>query len=349
MRGHLFDAVLFDIDNVLVDTRQSYLAAIRKTVEIYLNRPGVVSAKDVDQFKLLGGFNDDWDCCYGIITFLDTAIQGKPVRFGDHRRQRLFVSEIGEVFTERPLGIQGLLNHLRVLYERVELPSFQKIARIFQEVYLGKGGKGTGGFIQKEKPIFPKQILEKLHAQGIRFGIVTGRNKFEAEFALKRFGILKLFDAIVTIDDVKKEEKKTGKLLRKPSPWPLLECIKRLKTKDKRLKIEDRRQMTKDKKPKTGSRSLVSSLRSSSSSVSGLWSSSGLRSFLYVGDLPDDVLTAQRAKKFVNVKSAAFTKFATDQKAVLKELKKIKPDFYLKKPEDLLVILGGAKPASTCR
>ena len=30
------DAIIFDIDNVLVDTRQSYLEAIRNTVELYL-------------------------------------------------------------------------------------------------------------------------------------------------------------------------------------------------------------------------------------------------------------------------------------------------------------------------
>lgn len=299
-----FDAVLFDIDNVLVDTRGSYLAAIRKTVEIYLNRPNIISAKEVDQFKLLGGFNDDWDCCYAIISFLETSIRGKPVRFGDHRRQRLSLSELGQLFSERPLGIQGLLNHLRILYERVELPSFQKIAGIFQEVYLGKNGKGKGGLIQEEKPIFPKRILENLHSKGIRFGIVTGRNRFEAEFALKRFGILKLFDAIVTIDDVKKEEKKTGDLLRKPSPWPLLEAVKGLTP-----------------------RLVPPSVKR------------GAFRFLYVGDLPDDVLTAKRAKESIHVRSAAFTKFALDQEAILKELKKIKPDFFLKKPEDLLRIV----------
>ena len=36
-----FDAVLFDIDNVLVDTRRSYLEAIRYTVEIFLTHGDV--------------------------------------------------------------------------------------------------------------------------------------------------------------------------------------------------------------------------------------------------------------------------------------------------------------------
>src|SRR3989339_2149460 len=73
------DAIIFDIDNVLVDTRQSYLEAIRIAVELYLTHgpipffsrsaggkfPSLLTPEDVDQFKLLGGFNDDWECCYG--------------------------------------------------------------------------------------------------------------------------------------------------------------------------------------------------------------------------------------------------------------------------------------------
>jgi HAD superfamily hydrolase (TIGR01548 family) len=298
-----FDVVLFDIDNVLVDTRESYLAAIQKTVEIYLNRPGIVSPKDIDQFKLLGGFNDDWDCSYGIITFLETAIQGKPIRFGDHRRQRLSIGELGALFPERPLGMEGLRKRLQVQYERVAVPSFEKIARIFQEVYLGGKlfqGKplfwrGTG-LIQKEKLVFPKALLARLRKRGLRLGIVTGRNRFEAGYALRRFGIQKLFDCLVTIDDVRKAEERTGKLLRKPDPWPVWEAARRISRRARALR------------------------------------------FLYVGDLPDDILAAKRAKTKIAIESAAFPKFARDPVNAVRELKKAKPDFILNQPRDLLKI-----------
>lgn len=293
-----FDVVLFDIDNVLVDTRASYLAAIQKTVERYLNRPGVVSLKEIDQFKLLGGFNDDWDCSYGLITFLETAIQGKPVRFGDHRRQRLSIAELPALFPERPLGIEGLLKRLRILYERVENPSYKKIAQIFQDVYLGKGRK-LSGLIRKEKLVFPKSILTRLHRKGIRLGIVTGRNRFEAAYALKRFGIRRLFQVLVTIDDARREEKKRGEILRKPHPWPILEAARRFVK-----------------------------------SVPG----TALR-FLYVGDLPDDILAARRAKKSIRIQAAAFPKLARDPKVTRLELKKVRPDFFLREPADLLKIV----------
>lgn len=287
-----FDVVLFDIDNVLIDTRASYLAAIQKTVELYLNRPGIISLKEVDQFKLLGGFNDDWDSCYGIIAFLETALQGKPIRFGDHRRQRLTIVELKDLCPQRPLGIEGLLKRLAALYERVQTPSYKKIARIFQEVYWK-----NPGLVKKERLIFPRSLLKKIHHRGVRFGIVTGRNRFEAGYALKRFGILKLFDCLVTIDDVKREEKKRKTLLRKPQPWPLLEAARRFQ-KTRRF------------------------------------------SFLYVGDLPDDVLTAQRAKRSIKIKAAAFLGFSRNSDSLKLEFKKVKPDFFLKKPADLLKILA---------
>lgn len=319
-----FDAILFDIDNVLVDTRQSYLTAIQKTVEIYLNHPGIVSLKEIDQFKLLGGFNDDWDACFGILTFLQTAIQGKPIRFGDHRRfrhtawrtrralwrDRLSISELGELFPERPLGREGLVKRLRTLYERAEIPSFKKIARIFQEVYLGRKFFGrkclfwnAPGLIEKEKLIFPRPLLEKIRKKGVRLGIVTGRNRFEARYALKRFGVFKFFEVLVTIDDVKREEKKRKTPLRKPHPWPILEAARRFR----RGRIK-RGQAPFD--------------------------------FLYVGDLPDDILAANRAKRFVKIKAAAFLGLSRNSDSANLEFKKVKPDFFIKKPADLLKILA---------
>ncbi len=319
-----FDVILLDIDNVLIDTRASYLAAIRKTVETYLKRPGVISAKDVDNFKLLGGFNDDWDACYGIVMFLETAIQGKPIRFGDHRRERFTISELGVRFPERPLGIEGLRKRLKVLYEKVEIPSYKKIASIFQKVYLGhpphpplspqRGEriKVRGGLIQKEKLIFPKALLQKIRKKGVKFGIVTGRNRLEADYALKRFGIRGLFDTLVTIDDVKREEKKTGKVLRKPDPWPILEAAKRFTPHPNPLPPRGR-----------GKGEGKKSLR-----------------FLYVGDLPDDVLAANRAKRFLKIKAAAFPLLSGNSNSLAREFRKVQPDFFLKKPADLLKLLA---------
>ena len=81
-----FDAIVFDIDNVLIDTRASYIDCIRKTVETYLetilkfrpSRTPLLTREDVETFKSLGGFNDDWDTCYGLLLYFLAKKISKP-------------------------------------------------------------------------------------------------------------------------------------------------------------------------------------------------------------------------------------------------------------------------------
>ena len=52
-------AALFDMDGVLVDVSKSYLVAIQKTVEFYLNM--TVGLREIQKYKNRGGLNNDWD------------------------------------------------------------------------------------------------------------------------------------------------------------------------------------------------------------------------------------------------------------------------------------------------
>ncbi|MBI3306853.1 MAG: HAD hydrolase-like protein [Candidatus Omnitrophica bacterium] len=310
-----FNAVIFDIDNVLIDTRHSYLEAIRRTVEIYLTTgsipfflPGrragslLLSERDVNQFKLLGGFNDDWDCCHGLLIYLTTL----PVkeRTMDHLKKVMNISAFCNRITQRPVRTSGIA----AILGRPQTVKIEKIARIFQEIYLGKNlfklveRKNPvywtkRGLINREKLIFRKATLEKLKSLGVRLGIATGRPRFEATYALKHFGILDFFDAITTIDEVKRAEQEMKQSLRKPHPFSLIETAKML--------------------------------------------GHGKR-VLYVGDLPDDILAAHQSKPIVNIRSVAFPDFTSHPEETLKELKKLKPDFVLRKASDLpkLVMKG---------
>ncbi len=309
-----FQAILFDIDNVLVDTRRSYLDAIRWCVDIFLThgkiphfrphrphrKPQVLSPKDVSYFKLLGGFNDDWDCCYGLLVYLLTLTVKERTAANLHAAIDLpsFLKQV----KERPLRVSGIVKMLG----RNPAITIEKISRIFQEIYLGpelfekEEGKPPiywkkNGLIQLEKPVFKKATLEKLKAAGIKLGIATGRSRFEAEYVLKRFGILHLFDASTTMDEVKKAEQAQGKSLRKPHPFSLVETAKHLGVK---------------------------------------------KNLLYVGDLPDDMLAAKHARPEAEIACAGFPKFDADPASALKELLKTKPDFILQKPAELLKIAG---------
>ncbi len=64
-----------------------------------------------------------------------------------------------------------------------------------------------------------KDTILKLYATGIRLGIVTSRNIGGVRVGLEAHKLFSYFDAIVCQEDTEKH---------KPSPEPLLECIKRL-------------------------------------------------------------------------------------------------------------------------
>ena len=308
-----FDAVIFDIDNVLVDTRRSYLDTIRWTVEIFLTYgkvpffcpghksrdPQLLSREDVDQFKLFGGFNDDWDCCYGLLVYLlNLRVKSRTL---EALKRTINMKGLARKATQRPLRVSGVVKMFGV----TGLVTIERIARIFQEVYLGKElfeplekQRATywkkRGLLHLEKPIFRKSILEKLKQHGIGLGIATGRPRFEAQYALKNFGLLDCFEAITTIDDVKKAEVQLKQSLRKPHPYSVLETAKKMGPKKR---------------------------------------------FLYVGDLPDDILAAREARATLDIRAVGFPWFASNPKGALHEIEKAKPDFILKKPGDLLKIV----------
>lgn len=307
------DAIIFDIDNVLIDTRESYLEAIRNTVELYLTHgpvpfysrsvagkfPSLLTPEDVDQFKLLGGFNDDWDCCYGLLVYLlSLPVQKRTL---EALKKSVNIEKFSKSVKTRPLRVTGIT----ALFGRPTTVTVEKVARIFQEVYLGKDifprltlNKmrywKKRGLIYREKLVFKKPLLQKLKEHGLKLGIATGRSLYEANRALKEFEIADLFDAMTTMDDVKKEEREKKESLRKPHPFSILKTAQALGAKKK---------------------------------------------FLYVGDLPDDVLAANRAKPSLNIRSVAFPMLATDPFHATKELEAVHPDFFIKTPADLCRLL----------
>ncbi|MFA6600878.1 MAG: HAD family hydrolase [Candidatus Omnitrophota bacterium] len=319
-RPNAVDCIIFDIDNVLVDTRQSYLEAIRWTVDLYLTcgkvphfvsakksrQPMILSTQDVEAFKLLGGFNDDWDCCYGLLIYLLSL----PTRRHtvEELKAAMDINAFATRVTKRPLKVQGIVRMLG----RPGSVTIEKIARIFQEVYLGREIFQIAekkrplywkkrGLIRREKPIFRKSVIERLRQAGFKLGIATGRSRFEAIFALRRFGIQDAFEAITTMDEVKKAEKDLRQSLRKPHPFSLLETAKK---------------MGADKK------------------------------FLYVGDLPDDMLAANQAKSTIAIRSVAYAGHAADSQNALRELRSTRPDHFLARPSDLMLIAMGRKTPS---
>lgn len=321
MKSLAFDSIIFDIDNVLIDTRRSYLEAIRWTVDIYLTHsnipffratrksaePQILSARDISQFKLLGGFNDDWDCCYGLLIYLlNRSVKKRTV---ENLKRAINLKTLARELSQRPLRVSGIVQK----FGTMKSVTIERISRIFQEVYLGEKlfpmtekrkclYWKKRGLIEREKLIFKKTMLEKLKALGLKLGIATGRPRFEAIYALKRFDLLELFDAVTTMNEVKKAEREAMQSLRKPHPFSLLETAK----------------------------NLGSALRCA-----------------YIGDLPDDVLAATRAKATIPISSIAFPSYTYDPKATRAAIEKLKPDFMIERPSELFQILRSRAPVNS--
>jgi HAD superfamily hydrolase (TIGR01548 family) len=287
--------IVFDIDGVIADTRKSYLEAIAVTTGIYLEKilgipkdtSSLLSLKDVETFKMLGGFNNDWDCVEGLLLYFLSLIP-PPL---DRNLSRATFN-----WLLRKKNIRKLLakkDHQFLSYKEARfLILREKIVQIFQEVYLGPAVYQRcykkpavywqkAGLHLKESPLLPKDFFQKLRKAGLQLGIATGRTRFEAAMVLKRFGLEKFFRSIVTADEVEKAEKrilqKTGKrpFLSKPHPFVLIQIAKQL----------------------------------------------GVERLTYVGDLPDDVKTARKAGHWgIAAAPIGFLKGISEKPTMRKEL-----------------------------
>ncbi len=168
------DALIFDIDGVLIDVSESYRSAIRQTVQIYFEqiiglapcKGKVVSRKDVAAFKLAGGFNNDWELTTGIIQYfgamLDApeesrerpAILPEIIAFLHHTGAKIKTTAIDlqrkkdiPAFAAMLRAEGGGLRAVRkilgdrndhLLFAQGDPREANVVMRIFEEVYLGE-------------------------------------------------------------------------------------------------------------------------------------------------------------------------------------------------------------------
>jgi phosphoglycolate phosphatase-like HAD superfamily hydrolase len=149
--------------------------------------------------------------------------------------------------------------------------------------------------------IIPKRILSSLRKR-FRLGIASGRPRFEAELALKRFGLLPYFDSVVTLDECLEGETcilhSTGRRvnLLKPHPYSLLRVAREIGIPN----------------PQCG----------------------------YVGDVVDDMLAAQAARKELDILTIGFLHGGKKDKTLGDSLLKAGADLIIENPRDLLRTLA---------
>ncbi len=123
------------------------------------------------------------------------------------------------------------------LLNRGDIKTGNLVKRLFQEIYLGKElfERIYGemplfyekiGYIERERLIPARRDIEALKANNT-LSIATGRPEVEAMYALEFFRIKDFFTAVVSEDDVVREEQRTGERRRKPHPFGIDLCIEK--------------------------------------------------------------------------------------------------------------------------
>ena len=218
------DAVVLDIDGVVVDVADSYRRAIVESVERV--HGDTIAKPDIQAFKDAGGFNNDWELTYAAALFVLARREGLGLdvtAFTDRIRESgggLDAAE--EVVDEALAGREAARERVREEWDP------DRLRDVFQRLYLGAelyaeiegersdpedGRTDSGrddteaaepeidapGFIHDEPVILDPATLDALADYPL--GVVTGRPAAEADIAQRRAELDVPDDRRFTMDD----------------------------------------------------------------------------------------------------------------------------------------------------
>lgn len=169
-----FDALLFDMDGVLIDVSDSYRTAIQRTASYFLERE--VNIDEVKAIKERVGMNNDWDATYALIA--NTAV---PYLMVKEVFQKLYWGErnkTGLINNERLLISKKILLRLRAKYRKLGIATGRprvealyvmnkfKITEIFETLVAKEDS-------EREKP-FPDPLIAAQKNIGSKIPIYIG-------------------------------------------------------------------------------------------------------------------------------------------------------------------------------
>jgi HAD superfamily hydrolase (TIGR01548 family) len=197
------DAVVLDIDGVLVDVADSYRRAIVESVERVYGR--TIPKADVQAFKDAGGFNNDWELTYAAALFI----------LGRREGLKMTVAEFTDAIAERGGGLAAARRVIADMHSVSQARvrdkwDRERLRETFQALYLGdelyrelEGGAPpfeAPGYIHDEPVLVAPDTIETL-TDRFAVGVLTGRPAAEADIALARAGLDVAADHRFTMDD----------------------------------------------------------------------------------------------------------------------------------------------------
>jgi len=217
------DAVIFDVDGVLVETESSYVEAVARTVQWLLVHEAevrddgpAIDRATVREWKRTGAWNDDWDLSYAMYCWLIAA----PGATTMERRRS----------AERPArAARRDLERLRAAAGARAARSWDEVRGIFEEIYNGTPVavaryaveprvRQERGLAETERVLLEEGLLRDLAALGFdKVGIVTGRSFADWSAVATRMPLAPEV-ALATMEDG-----------RKPDPAPLRKVVRELR------------------------------------------------------------------------------------------------------------------------
>ena len=341
------EIVIFDMDGVLIDVSKSYRETIKKTAAIYLksilglkgDEKSLVSDDDIVTFKEIGGLNNDWDVTTGLLCYFVTLLEGEEPEYShtmdsidevilflkkNRNRIRGGLSEIVDKkditgFRQRArslgAGLEAVNKALssgkvRFIFGTGDLNVDNVVKRIFQEVYLGSHFRtihhvpplfySRGGFFKRERLLVRRDSLSML-SKRVKMGIASGRPKPEAFLGLKNFRIKGYFRSLVTLEDCEAEQERI------------------LALEGKRVNLF-----------KPNPFSIIKAVGQINP---------GKVKCAYVGDIPDDIEAANRAKKEIEIVSVGCLGPYRDKVEARRRFLKMGADLIINGVDDLVSLI----------
>jgi HAD superfamily phosphatase len=186
------DAVVLDVDGVLVDVADSYRRAIVETLSHVYD--DTIEKAAIQQFKNAGGFNNDWELTDAAAMYV----------LGRRNGLSLSLDQFTNAIEATGGGLAGAQSVIRgeltpAQCERVLAAwDADRLRAVFQQLYLGaelyrdlEGAEPDierEGFIHDEPVLIDQETIEALTAR-YDVGVLTGRPAAEADIALDRVGL----------------------------------------------------------------------------------------------------------------------------------------------------------------
>jgi HAD superfamily hydrolase (TIGR01548 family) len=350
MAGHFsldIAMVIFDMDGVLIDVSKSYREAIKRTVGLYLKgalglegeESSLISDEDIVAFKEIGGLNNDWDVTVGFLCYFVSLLEGEEPTDAHE------MDSMDEVISFLGMNRDRIRGGLREIAKKKDIPQFQRrarrwgmgleavkkatgskrtglifgtgdlrvdnvVKRMFQEIYLGPFFKtihgipprfySGRGLFESERLMVRKESLRIL-SKRVKMGIASGRPRAEAILGLRNFGIDRYFRSLVTLEDCEAEQERI------------------LTSEGKRVDVS-----------KPHPFSIIRAVRQLGQ---------GKVRCAYVGDIPDDIEAANRAKEEIDIISVGCLGPYTDKERIRRRFLEAGADLIIDGADDLVSLI----------